>query len=106
MPQIFQRRKRLFGAQSLESPLSIELYLTFQELRPIAEAYAQALNTEFPKEVIMLKWAFIFLVIALIAAALGFTGLAGAAATIAKILFGIFLLICLVLFALAISVTR
>lgn len=50
----------------------------------------------------MLSWAITFLVIALIAAALGFTGIAGAAAAIAKVLFGIFLAICLVLFALAI----
>lgn len=35
----------------------------------------------------MIKWAIIFLVIAGIAALFGFTGLAGAAAGIAKILF-------------------
>ena len=35
----------------------------------------------------MLKWAVIFLVIGLIAGALGFTGVAGAAVGIAKILF-------------------
>lgn len=39
----------------------------------------------------MLKWALIFLVIALIAAAFGFTDIAAASAGIAKILFGIFL---------------
>ena len=47
----------------------------------------------------MLRWALIFFVVALIAAGLGFTGLAGAAAGIAKILFwlfvGIFLLVLL-----------
>lgn len=41
----------------------------------------------------MLKWALIFLVIALIAAALGFGGIAGASAGIAKILFFVFLVI-------------
>ena len=46
----------------------------------------------------MLRWAFIFLVIALVAALLGFTGIAGAAASIAKVLFGIFLAVCLILF--------
>lgn len=51
----------------------------------------------------MLRWAVIFLVIALIAAAFGFTGVAGTAAAIAKLLFGIFLVICLVLFALALT---
>ena len=38
----------------------------------------------------MLKWALIFAVIALIAAGLGFGGIAGAAAGIAKILFFLF----------------
>ena len=39
----------------------------------------------------MLKWAIIFLVISLIAGALGFTGVSAGAARIAKILFAIFL---------------
>ena len=39
----------------------------------------------------MLKWAFTFLIIALIAGALGFTGVAGAAMGVAKILFFLFL---------------
>jgi len=38
----------------------------------------------------MLRWALIFLVVALIAAALGFTGIAGASAGIAQILFWLF----------------
>ncbi len=38
----------------------------------------------------MLKWALIFAVVALIAGALGFGGIAGAAAGIAKILFFLF----------------
>ena len=41
----------------------------------------------------MLKWAFFFLVIALIAGALGFTGVAGAAMGLAKILFFLFLVL-------------
>ena len=45
----------------------------------------------------MLRWAFIFLVIGLIAGLLGFTGGAGAAIAIAKTLFFIFLVIFLVL---------
>jgi len=49
----------------------------------------------------MLSWAFTFLIIAIIAAVLGFTGVAGTAAAIAKFLFGLFLVACLVLFALA-----
>ncbi|NBB15703.1 DUF1328 domain-containing protein [Caulobacter sp. SLTY] len=39
----------------------------------------------------MLRWALIFLVVALVAAVLGFGGLAGAAVDIAKILFFVFL---------------
>jgi uncharacterized membrane protein YtjA (UPF0391 family) len=38
----------------------------------------------------MLRWALIFLVVALIAAALGFTGIAGASMGIAQILFWLF----------------
>ena len=49
----------------------------------------------------MLKWALIFLVISLIAGALGFTGVAAGAGRIAKILFGIFLAIFVVLLVLA-----
>ena len=50
----------------------------------------------------MLKWAIIFLVVSLVAGALGFTGIASGAARIAKILFGICLAIFLVLLVLAI----
>ena len=45
---------------------------------------------------VMLKWAIIFAIIALIAGGLGFTGVARGAAGIAKILFGIFLIIALI----------
>lgn len=41
----------------------------------------------------MLRYALIFLVVALIAAALGFGGLAGAATGIAKVLFFVFLIL-------------
>lgn len=41
----------------------------------------------------MLKWAFVFLVIALIAAVFGFTDVASASAAIAQWLFGIFLVL-------------
>jgi uncharacterized membrane protein YtjA (UPF0391 family) len=42
----------------------------------------------------LLKWAAIFLVIALVAAAFGFTGVAEGAADIAKVLFYMFLGLC------------
>lgn len=46
----------------------------------------------------LLTWAIIALIIAVIAGALGFTGIARGAATIARILFGIFLVIAAILF--------
>ena len=46
----------------------------------------------------LLTWAIIFLVIAVVAAALGFGGVAAGAATIAKVLVGIFLVVALLLF--------
>ena len=45
----------------------------------------------------MLKWALFFLIVALVAGAFGFTGIAAGAATIARILFGIVLVVFLVL---------
>jgi uncharacterized membrane protein YtjA (UPF0391 family) len=53
----------------------------------VAES-AAALNPS--RRFVMLRWALIFLVVALIAAALGFTGIAGASAGIAQILFWLF----------------
>jgi uncharacterized membrane protein YtjA (UPF0391 family) len=49
----------------------------------------------------MLKWALIFFVISIIAAALGFTDVAAGAAGIARILFGLFLIIALIFLVLA-----
>jgi uncharacterized membrane protein YtjA (UPF0391 family) len=49
----------------------------------------------------MLKWALIFLVVSLVAGALGFTGVASGAKTIAKVLFGLFLLAFILLILLA-----
>jgi uncharacterized membrane protein YtjA (UPF0391 family) len=46
----------------------------------------------------MLQWALIFLVVALIAAVFGFTGLAGTAVNIAWILFVVGLIMALVFF--------
>lgn len=41
----------------------------------------------------MLKWAFIFLLIAIVAGIFGFTGVEAAATTIAQWLFGIFMVL-------------
>lgn len=54
----------------------------------------------------LLKWALIFFVVALIAAAFGFTGIAAGAESIAKILFYLFLGIFLVLLIAGIIVGR
>jgi uncharacterized membrane protein YtjA (UPF0391 family) len=54
----------------------------------------------------MLRWALIFLVISLIAALFGFTGISVAAAGIAKVLFFIFIVICAVFFILALAAGR
>jgi uncharacterized membrane protein YtjA (UPF0391 family) len=51
----------------------------------------------------LLKWAVVFLVISLIAALFGFGGLAQGSADIARVLFFIFLTICVVLFVLGAS---
>ena len=44
----------------------------------------------------MLQWTITFLILALIAGLLGFTDVAGASAVIAKVLFGIFLVLLVV----------
>ncbi|HET6406761.1 MAG TPA: DUF1328 domain-containing protein [Chthoniobacteraceae bacterium] len=44
----------------------------------------------------MLSWALTFLVVAIIAAVLGFGGIAGTSAWIAQILFGLFLILFIV----------
>ena len=49
----------------------------------------------------MLKWAIIFLVISLIAGALGFSGVAAGAARISKILFAIFFALFLIVLVFA-----
>lgn len=50
----------------------------------------------------LLTWAIIALVVSLIAGAMGFTGVARGAGTIAKVLFGIFLVIAIILFILVV----
>jgi uncharacterized membrane protein YtjA (UPF0391 family) len=52
----------------------------------------------------VLRWAIIFLVISLIAGALGFSGIAAGAKRIAMILFGIFLAIAVVLVIVAVLI--
>lgn len=49
----------------------------------------------------LLTWALIFFLVAIVAAVFGFTGVARGAATVARVLFGIFLFIFLLLLILA-----
>jgi uncharacterized membrane protein YtjA (UPF0391 family) len=54
----------------------------------------------------LLRWALIFLVVAIIAAVFGFTNIAAGAADIARILFFLFIAVCVVLFILGMTVYR
>jgi uncharacterized membrane protein YtjA (UPF0391 family) len=58
------------------------------------------------EDAMLLKWAAIFFVIALIAAAFGFTGIAAGATEIAKILFYLFLVIFIILLIAGVIVGR
>jgi uncharacterized membrane protein YtjA (UPF0391 family) len=54
----------------------------------------------------MLYWAIVFLVVGLIAAALGFTNVAGASFAIAKFLAGLFLVLFLVFLVLGLTAAK
>ncbi len=59
----------------------------------VVRAEQDQLKPLWKKEIPMLGWALTFLVIALIAAALGFGGIAGTSAGIAQILFFVFIVL-------------
>lgn len=54
----------------------------------------------------LLKWAIIFLIISGVAALFGFGGISQGAADIARVLFFIFLTICVVLFILGMTIYK
>lgn len=54
----------------------------------------------------MIKWAIIFAVIALVAGALGFSGVAGASMGIAKLLFWVAVIVAVVLFLLGLTIFK
>jgi uncharacterized membrane protein YtjA (UPF0391 family) len=54
----------------------------------------------------MLRWAFVFLAFALVAAFFGFGGIAAASAGIAKALFGLFLIMFLITLIVGVSVGK
>lgn len=62
----------------------------------VASLTARCFQNFFMKGLFMLSWALTFLVIALVAAVLGFGGIAGTAAGIAKVLFLVFLVLFIV----------
>lgn len=63
-------------------------------------------DPRFSYEVMMLRWALVFLIIGLAAGLLGFSGIAGASFAIAKILFFIFMIGFVVLFVLGLAIGR
>jgi uncharacterized membrane protein YtjA (UPF0391 family) len=69
--------------------------MVIRKTRPVLRVHAihEQIERSF-----MLSWALTFLIIALIAAVLGFGGIAGSAAWIAQVLFGIFVILFLVSF--------
>ncbi len=54
----------------------------------------------------MIKWALIFLVVGLVAGALGFTGVAGAAVGIAKVLFFIGVALFVIMLLLGVTIFK
>ena len=56
--------------------------------------------------VLMLRWALIFLLISMFAGALGFGGVAGAAAGMAKFLFGLFLVCAVIFFIIGLTIAK
>ncbi len=58
------------------------------------------------KESNMLKWSVVFFIVAIVAAALGFTGIAASATEIAKVLFYVFLVLFLVSLLLGVTLFR
>jgi uncharacterized membrane protein YtjA (UPF0391 family) len=51
----------------------------------------------------LLGWAIVALIVAIVAGALGFTGVAKGAAMISKVIFGIFLVLAVILFVLVLA---
>ncbi len=58
------------------------------------------------KESAMLKWALIMAIVALVAGLFGFTDLAAASAGVAKFLFGLFLVLCLIFLVLGMRAAK
>jgi len=70
--------------------------LAFQVALWSASASRPDAASSFWGDIVMLGWAITFFIIAIVAAALGFGGIAGSAVSIAQILFVIFLILFLI----------
>ena len=68
--------------------------------------YGTAISSCGVRDVKLLRWALIAFVISLIAGGLGFTGIASGARSLAKILFGIFLAIAVVILIVGVFVLK
>ncbi len=68
--------------------------------------YGWRIGLDTAPEATVIKWAIIFAVIALVAGALGFTGVAGASMGIAKVLFWLAVIIAVILFVLGLTVYK
>lgn len=66
------------------------------QLEPVLAPFPEPHSITYHPFPIMLNWSITFLVVAIIAAVLGFGGLAGTAASIAKILFFVALVLLLI----------
>jgi len=72
---------------------TLHLINGFSLINRLGMIWASQKIKQLKREVFMLSWTLIFLIVALIAGALGFTGVAGAAVGIARVLFTIFIIL-------------
>jgi len=77
------------GARGIGNEPNLATVLRWHEL--CRSKFMWSVNKHYRERMYMLGWTIIFLMIALLAGVLGFTGIAGAAIGIAKIIFAIFL---------------
>jgi len=73
---------------------------------PIASGWRSRFEFNRSNAMSLLKWALIFFLVSIVAGVFGFTGISAATADVAKILFYIFLAICVVLLLLGITIFR
>ena len=66
----------------------------------------QAIHSSFNGTTIMLRWALIFAIIAIVAGLLGFTGIAAGAAVVAKTIFYVFLGLVVVFILLGVTIAK